>query len=128
MRASASLSGSPACLGPHDESGMVRQLYNCLNFFLGKTYKYVADSCSIVDFYNSSKSHYESYPELGLIDEKFEDFLVETYSKCASINCINNDFKSNNIYLMQRTVLLMFAVCALGGLVVISSSIVNGSF
>ena len=91
--------------------------YHTIRFFLGPIYKYVATSDEIVCYYENSQKYYDSYPEASKADAKFDDFLIKTYSKCATINCKNNDEKSNRLYIMNRTVLMMLVPSLIAGAV-----------
>ena len=86
-------------------------VYHTIRFFLGPVYKYVADCNSVVKFWNESREHYEKYPQTGQIEEKFDEFLLDTFSKCATVNCGHNDEKSRRLYLMNRWVLTLILPC-----------------
>jgi hypothetical protein len=92
-------------------------MYYTIRFFLGPIYKYVAESDEVVDFWKKNKEFYEKNPKLGDGESKFDQFLIETYSRCATINCRNNDQKSRRLYLMNRWVLTVLAPCLIVGLV-----------
>ena len=92
--------------------------YHCVLFFLGPIYKYVAHSERIVEYYKDTESHHKKYPETGDIDSSFEEYLISTYSLCATVNCKNNDRKSYKLYVMHKLVLFMFGTCLLSGLMV----------
>jgi disulfide bond formation protein DsbB len=86
-------------------------VYHTVRFFLGPIYEYVADCNSVVEFWQSSREYYEKYPDAGEIDLKFDEFLLTTFSKCATVNCKNNDVKSARLYLMNRWVLTFLFPC-----------------
>ena len=93
-------------------------VFHTIKFFLGPTYNYVADCDSVVRFFRDSNDHYAKYPETGKIDEKFDEFLLETFSKCATVNCKHNDEKSRRLYLMNRWVLTLILPCLLASALV----------
>jgi hypothetical protein len=97
--------------------------YHTVRFFLGPVYKYTAESDEVLKFWHDTSEHHKSYPELGKPEKKFDDFLVQTYSKCATVNCRNNDRKSHRLYLMNCWVLVMLAPCLLAGLILSVSQI-----
>ncbi len=94
-------------------------VFHTIKFFLGPIYKYVADCDSVVEFWNESKIYYKKYPESGNFDDKFDDFLLGTFSKCATVNCQNNDDKSRRLYLMNRWVLSLMLPCLLASALVV---------
>lgn len=88
-------------------------VFHTVRFFLGPVYKYLADCDSVVRFWNDTREHYSKYPKLGKSDEKFDEFLLQTFSTCATVNCKNNDEKSRRLYLMNRWVLTFMLPCLL---------------
>ena len=91
--------------------------FHTIRLLLGPIYKYVAVSDEVVEFWKKTEKFYEVTPKLGSGERKFDEFLIKTYSDCASINCKNNDDKSHRLYLMNRWVLTVLLPCLIVGLV-----------
>ena len=101
--------------------------YQTFRFFRGPIYKYVANSELVKNYHGKSVEYFKKNPREGDAAEDFDDFLIATLSKCATVNCENNDQKSKRLYAMNQAVLLMMLPCLLAGLLLAFQPLISGT-
>ena len=89
--------------------------FNVERFFRGLVYKYVASAESVRRHYLELESYFASNPDETGQEAAFDEFLLDTFSRCASVNCENNDEKSRRLFMMNKWVLASVVPSILAG-------------
>lgn len=93
---------------------IAKSFYFFSKFVFGYKYKYIATTSNIIKYYDDLLQHKlansDFDPESSLLE-----YLQKTYSEAAHKNAINNDKKSEYLYILNRNLLvLLFPTSMLG--------------
>lgn len=92
---------------------LIYATYNLIKSYWGLKYKYIPTSSELNIYWNNLTQYYQTYPDIGTPEEKYEETLMKYFSEANENNTKNNDYRSKYLHNANTTILAILALAAI---------------